>query len=191
MAARERLRATGFACLLAAARTGDECAIAELWRVYRPQVLRYFKVAAPRCAEDLDAETWLEVARRLASFEGDEDAFRRFLFTVARHRLIDWQRREARRPAVVLYDRLPELPAPDAATRVAAGIGLEAALSLLGGLPEPQRDAIALRVIADLSVGDVAELLGRTPGSVRVLCHRGLARLAALVEPDDLVEALA
>ena len=76
--------------LLAAAQGGDEQAFAALWRDLQPAVLRYFRVAAGEAAEDLAADTWVSVIRSLGRFRGDERAFRSWVFTVARHRAIDW-----------------------------------------------------------------------------------------------------
>ena len=83
--------------LLAAAQAGDEQAFAVLWRELQPAVLRYLRVAAPVAAEDLAADTWVSVIRGLARFRGDEQAFRAWVFMVARHRVIDWRRQAVRR----------------------------------------------------------------------------------------------
>jgi RNA polymerase sigma-70 factor (ECF subfamily) len=87
-----------FPGLLAAAQAGDEQAFAVLWRDPQPAVLRYLRVAAPAAAEDLAADAWMSVIRGLGRFRGDEQELRRWVFTVARHRAIDW-RRQAARPA--------------------------------------------------------------------------------------------
>jgi RNA polymerase sigma-70 factor, ECF subfamily len=87
-----------FPGLLAAAQGGDEQAFAVLWRDLQPAVLRYLRVAAPVAAEDLAADTWVSVIRGLARFTGDEQDFRAWVFTAARHRAIDWRRQAARQP---------------------------------------------------------------------------------------------
>jgi RNA polymerase sigma-70 factor (ECF subfamily) len=69
-----------------------------LWRELQPAVLRYFQVAAAQAAEDLAADTWMSVIRGLGRFRGDERAFRAWVFTVARHRAMDWRRQATRRP---------------------------------------------------------------------------------------------
>ena len=61
-------------------------------------------------------------------------------------------------------------------------ISTEAALSLLRELPEAQAQVLMLRVVAGLDVARTAEVLGRTPNHVRVLAHRGLRTLAAVLE---------
>src|SRR5258708_30840695 len=73
-----------FAAVLAVAQDGDEAAFSVLWRDVNPALLRYLAVAAPGAAEDVAAETWVQVIRGLAGFHGDERAWRAWLFAVAR-----------------------------------------------------------------------------------------------------------
>jgi RNA polymerase sigma-70 factor (ECF subfamily) len=54
-------------------------------------------------------------------------------------------------------------------------------LALVRTLPPDQAEVILLRVVAGMDNTQVAGLLGKTPGAVRVLSHRGLRRLATLV----------
>src|SRR5258708_38272312 len=65
-----------FAAVLAVAQDGDEAAFSVLWRDVNPALLRYLAVAAPGAAEDVAAETWVQVIRGLAGFHGDERAWR-------------------------------------------------------------------------------------------------------------------
>jgi RNA polymerase sigma-70 factor (ECF subfamily) len=166
--------------VLEAAAAGDERAFEVLWRDLHPRLLRYLKVVVPGGAEDLASETWLDVVRGLGRFEGDEPGFRAWVFTVARHRAIDWRRRMARQPVTPLPDELlPQRAAPDdpAATAIEA-ISTEQALALIAELPPDQAEVVALRSLAGLDVTRVAEIVGKRPGAVRVLAHRGLRRLA-------------
>ena len=100
--------------LLAAAQGGDEQAFAVLWRELQPAVLRYCQVVAAPAAEDLAADTWMAVIGGLERFRGDERAFRAWIFTVARHRAIDWHRQATRRRTdPIPAEGLSERPAPD------------------------------------------------------------------------------
>jgi RNA polymerase sigma-70 factor (ECF subfamily) len=57
-------------------------------------------------------------------------------------------------------------------------IATREALALIAELPHDQAEVVALRVVAGLDVPQVARVLGKRPGAVRVLAHRGLRRLA-------------
>jgi RNA polymerase sigma-70 factor, ECF subfamily len=169
-----------FGAVLAAAAAGDQRAFAVLWRDLQPGLLRYLQVVAPGSAEDVASETWVDVVRGLARFRGDERAFRSWAFTIARHRAVDWRRRVARQPASLLpLERLPERPAPDDPAAAAfEAASTQAALALIAELPQDQAEVVVLRVVADLDVAEVAAIVGKRPGAVRVLAHRGLRRLA-------------
>lgn len=167
--------------MLRACAKGDEAAFVRLWRDAHPPLLRYLRVLAGDAAEDVAGEVWLEVARRLARFKGAELEFRGWLFTLARRRATDLRRRESRRPVRLMADAGElDRPAPDD-TAVAAldNLSTEAALALIATLPQEQAEVILLRVIAGLDARQVARIVGKRPGTVRVTAHRGLRSLAA------------
>lgn len=175
-----------FGRLLAAAQGGTreaDGAFSALWRDANPALLRYLRVIAPEAAEDIAAETWVQVVRGLGGFRGDEAAWRAWLFTTARRRAIDEGRRRSRRPVVFLPE-LPDDAAPgsaDPADLVLEKLSTEGAIAVISALPRFQAEVILLRVVAGLDNQAVAQLVGRSPGAVRVAAHRGLRRLAATV----------
>jgi RNA polymerase sigma-70 factor, ECF subfamily len=176
-----------FTSRLAAARRGDEAAFSALWRDLQPPLLRYLGVAASAAADDLASETWARVAQDLARFEGDEAGFRGWVFTIARHRLIDWRRREARARTVPRpNDQLSHLgAADDPAADALEHVSTDGALALIAQLPADQAEVVMLRAVAGLDVARVAKIVGKRPGAVRMLAHRGLRRLAELLAVDS------
>jgi RNA polymerase sigma-70 factor, ECF subfamily len=166
--------------VVVAARTGAEWALAALYREFHPGLLRYLRAQEPNDGEDLAAETWLDAAEGLERFRGEEWAFRRWLFTIARRRLIDHRRRKGRAPdSGAGLAALAGRPSPDDTEgAVLAADETDAALARIAALSPDQGDVILLRVLAGLDVADVAEILGKKPGAVRVLQHRALQRLA-------------
>jgi RNA polymerase sigma-70 factor (ECF subfamily) len=181
-----------FPDVLDAAAGGDEEAFGRLWRDLQPRLLRYFMVAAPAVAEDLASETWLGVVRGLGRFQGNEPAFRAWVFTIARHELLDWRRRAARRATEDLpANGLADQPAPDdPAAAALEGLSTRSALAQVATLPADQAEAIMLRVVAGLGVERVAAIMGKRPGTVRVLTHRGLRRLAERLGEDGRIRRM-
>jgi RNA polymerase sigma-70 factor, ECF subfamily len=173
-----------FENLLCRAKKGEENAFATIWRTYQPGLLRYLRVIGGQAADDLAADTWLQVARKITTFEGDDKAFRAWLYTIARHRHIDWRRQNSRRKEslveVEVLDRLPGTD--DTSATFETAIGTQTALALIATLPADQAEAVMLRTVGGLPVSVVAEIMNRPPGTVRVLCHRGLRRLARTLE---------
>jgi RNA polymerase sigma-70 factor (ECF subfamily) len=168
-----------FDVVLDAVRHGDEDAFARLYRDVHPALLRYLTVLSDGLAEDAASETWLEVARSLDGFTGGEQQFRAWLFTLARRKVIDRVRYEARRPAVAWEGEPVGGPVQrDTADEVVEAESTRRALALLATLPPDQAEAILLRVVAGLDYAAVAALMERSTGAVRVLVHRGLRTLA-------------
>jgi RNA polymerase sigma factor (sigma-70 family) len=167
-----------FSSLLEAARQGDEAAWGELYRGLAPVVLGYLRANGAPDPEDTLSEVFLQVARDVPGFDGEEPGFRSWVFTIAHHRLIDARRHAARRP----LELAAEPPEPrereeDAADKALAKIGTEEVERVLELLSEDQRAVLLLRVIGDLSIEDVAKALGKRPGAVKALQRRGLAAI--------------
>ena len=178
--------AGAFAERLRAAQAGGEWALASLYRAHDPAIRRFLRGHVGQDADDLASQTWIDAARNLHRFEGDEDAFRGWLFTIARRRMIDRTRRRARRP-----EELTDLAALDVADRcdpaedaTAALSGDDAARLVAELLPPDQAEIVLLRVVGGLDVATVAEITGKRPGTVRVAQHRALRRLARALGAD-------
>ena len=166
---------------LAAARRGEDSGFLTLYRTIQPRLLRYLRIRTADGAEDVAAETWLQVVRDLGGFRGGADDFRAWVFTVARNRSIDAARARASRPAVCVADvtvldngRL----APSAETQALERISTEQALRLVASLPPDVAEMVALRVVAGLDPGTVGDIVGKSAGAVRVAVHRALAALS-------------
>jgi RNA polymerase sigma-70 factor, ECF subfamily len=71
---------------------------------------------------------------------------------------------------------------PDAAEAALEAVSARAVVALIATLPREQAEIIMLRVVAGLEATEVARIVGKSPGAVRVAAHRGLRRLAELVE---------
>lgn len=180
------MTAEGFQTTLTAARAGAEWAFAALYADHQPRLLRYLRAQHPRDAEDIASEAWLDAARNLASFTGSEDAFRGWLYTIARRRLTDHRRQDGRRPSTpTADDALLESATASAESDAFAGaLGDDAAREIVSRLPADQAEIVLLRVVAGLTVEQVAEVTGRRAGTVRVMQHRALERLAKILSTD-------
>jgi RNA polymerase sigma factor (sigma-70 family) len=178
--------ATGpaFDDVLAAAQAGAAWAFEVLYRDLSPAVTGYLRLHGALDPDDLASETFLAVFRGLAGFSGDEDGLRSWVFTIAHRRLVDDWRRRSRRPRLADdVDLLPETPGGDVEDDVLTRLGTETVHRMCAGLPADQRSVLLLRVLADLTVEQVAAVMDRSVGSVKALQRRGLRRLRAELEP--------
>ncbi len=171
-----------FAAVLAAARLGADWAWTALYRDLAPAVLRYLRARGVPDAEDVLGEVFVRVVRSIRTFEGTEEELRAWVFTIARNTMRDHFRKQSYRRHGRIEDAadagtLP--PDPETVEDVAIG-RMEAAgvLAMVDELSDDQREVVLLRLVAGLPIGEVAEIIGKTPGAVKALQHRALRTLA-------------
>jgi RNA polymerase sigma-70 factor (ECF subfamily) len=172
-----------FADVLGAAQAGAAWAFEVLYRDLSPSVTGYLRLHGAAEPDDLASETFIGVFTGLAGFSGDEAALRAWVFTIAHRRLVDDRRRRSRRPQ--LADDSGDLASHlggDVEDDVLVRIGADAVQHLCGLLPDDQRAVILLRVLADLTIEQIALALGRSVASVKALQRRGLRALRTELE---------
>jgi len=179
-----------FSDVLTAARTGASWALERLYREYHPAVLSFLRARAPAEAEDLASEVFIAVAEGLGRFDGDEDGFRSWLFTITYRQVGQLRRRMGRRRTepVPVEEVAERVPPGDAERDAMAAITTQDALALIATLPPAQGEVLLLRVVADLSVDDVARIVNKRPTAVRALQHRAIVGLARRTAREDSVK---
>jgi RNA polymerase sigma-70 factor (ECF subfamily) len=179
-----------FPSVLVGARAGDQWAAEILFADLQPRLLRFLRSTEPRVADDLAGEVWLNMAQGIGGFEGDLAGFRSWVFTIARRRVADHRRTAARRatdsvdPHEYFRAHVDE-SSGDTATIVMDQMSAQDAIDLISSsLPPDQAEVLLLRVIGELDVAHVAQVMDRTPNWVRVTQHRALRRLAEKISGD-------
>lgn len=168
-----------FPAVLAASRAGAQWAWTALYKDLAPLVLGYLRSRGASEPEDLTGEVFLQVARDLARFSGGEAEFRSWTLVIAHHRLLDERRYRDRHPADPSAE---ETIAARAATgnveeEAMGNLATERVRRHLERLTDGQREVLMLRIIAGLTVDEVAKVVGKKPNSVKALQRRGLAAL--------------
>jgi RNA polymerase sigma-70 factor (ECF subfamily) len=156
-----------------------------------PRLLGYVRtLVGDFDAEDITSEAWLQIARDLDAFEGDADRFRGWAARIARNRALDHIRMRGRRPAVGGDEsELTGRPADsDTADEALEALSTGRTLAFIAQLPQDQAEAVVLRVVVGLDAKTAAETLGKRPGAVRTAAHRGLKKLAELIEAAQAAE---
>lgn len=176
---------------LCAAQSGDECAFARVYRAVHPGLVRYLTALVGADAQDVAAETWLQVCRDLGGFAGDIDGFRGWVARIGRNRALDHLRALRRRPATTGTEVLETMPALGAADDLTLQmLATRAAVAAIAALPREQAEAILLRVVMGLDTAAAARVLGKRPGAVRTAAHRGLRTLQRRLAADGTAPAL-
>lgn len=167
-----------FEDVLLAAQAAAPWACTELWAKWSPRVDSYLRSRGSRDSQDLTSEVFLTVFSKLPSFVGDEQAFKAFVFTVAHRRLVDELRSRSRRGVHVEWRSQDDSRQSNSAEQDALrSLGDSDARTLLDGLSRDQREVLVLRIFADLTIEQIAEIVGKRPGAVKALQRRGLEAL--------------
>jgi RNA polymerase sigma-70 factor (ECF subfamily) len=140
---------------------GSDTAFTLLWRNYQPRMVRYLAMFTNE-PEDLCSEVWIKIATSITSFNGDSKAFKGWIYTIARNAATDLARKKAR-------------------SGTSENSTMVEVMDLVKRLPQEYAEVIMLRVVADLGASEVAEIVGKTQGNVRVLTHRGLKQLKEML----------
>lgn len=174
---------THFPSLLRSARAGDEGSWDTIYRWLAPQVLRFLRASRIPDAEDVLGDVFLDVARSIDDFRGDDRGFRAWVFTIARARRVDEIRRRARRHEQPFdSEKHGAIPAPiDVEGQALSMVRVDEMLDLLDLLTDDQAEVLILRGLGGWSSRQIAEITDRTIGSVEQLQHRAAKSLRAIL----------
>ncbi len=163
--------------LIAAWRTGDEAAAAELVRRHARAVARFLGASGGGDdVDDLVQEAFFRAFRKLDSFRGTA-SFRTWVMTIGTNVLKDLRRREARRPMLALDDREVVDEASNPHTSAVMHDMEKRLQQEVERLPDKQRQVFLLRAQQGIDYSEIAEALGTSVGAARVHYHQAVKRL--------------
>ena len=169
--------------LVGRAQAGDGDAYAELYALYAPKLLRYFRYhlrGQPEQAEDLAADALLRGWHKLGTYRDSGVPFSAWLYRVAHNRLIDHRR--ARRATAVPLD---QLETETGAQPIANERGFDQSLdretlrAALDSLGAEQRAVIVHRFLEDRSLANTGRVMAKSEDAVKQLQVRALRNLRA------------
>ena len=170
--------------LVTRAREGDREAFGVLYDTYVQEVYRFLlsKTHKKEDAQDLVSETFIKALNNIASFSPKRNtSFRAWLFTIANRSFID----STRKRQDASLENVEEPIAKDSPVHNAEQSLLSDALQrALATLNDTQRETIILRIWHDCSFQEIAEILGKSEASTKMLMKRGLLALKTLVPPN-------
>ena len=168
--------------LIRRAQKGDKEAISALYRAYAQPIFRYisYRVDSTEVAEDLTADIFLRMVRNLPNYKLTAAPFGAWLFRIAANRITDFYREI--QPSEALSEEYSIEPYDDTFEQEDERSRLRAALRKL---PEEYQTILILRFMQELPHADVASIIGKSTAAVRVVQHRALKSLAALLRGGE------
>jgi RNA polymerase sigma-70 factor (ECF subfamily) len=163
-----------FLSILRAARANGEWAWRELYDANAPRLLQYLRSQGIADPEGALGDVMVRVVRGIHNFEGDEDAFRGWLFRIAQNAVIDARRRSRIEHE---FDEAQLGTSPDVADSVEAHAEEARLYRTLRVLPHDQRAVVFMRVVLDLPFAEIARVLGRRESAVKMLQQRAFKTL--------------
>jgi RNA polymerase sigma-70 factor (ECF subfamily) len=169
---------------LSAALAGEASGFSAVYSTMSPAVHGYFRARGVDDPEALTQDVFVDVLPKLTGIKGGHAGLRTFIFSIAHARLVDYRRRSARTPQLTEYDPFQDERYSNSAEDDVIGSlgGISSTLSMLN---DEQREVLVLRIVADLSVEQVAGIMNKTPGAIKQLQRRGLIALRELVKEKD------
>lgn len=171
-----------FEVVLRDARAGSAAAFTAVYEDLVRPVAAYVRAKGVPDAEDTVSEVFLAVFTGLPRFAGGQSQFRSWVFTIAHRRVVDEWRRAGRSPDLTPYEAEDDhRVSASAEDEALAAVGAERVRQVLAALTPEQREVLTLRIVADLTVEQVAEVIGKRPGAVKALQRRALAAVRRIL----------
>jgi RNA polymerase sigma-70 factor (ECF subfamily) len=176
--------------LVRTAISGDRTAVARLLATIRPLVVRYCRGRlgsaghTPFSADDVAQEVCLAVLTALPNYRPHGRPFLAFVYRIAANKLVDAHRAVSRarsEPVAEVPDSITAAAGPE--QRALQGELSAQLQALLDELPDKQRRILVLRAVVDLSAEETGEIVGATPGAVRLAQHRASTRMRKIAVP--------
>lgn len=173
--------------LVASACAGDGAALRAVYEALSPKVLGYLRSHGVSDPEATTSDVFLAVLPKLRDMHGGAAGLRTLVFSIAHARMVDDRRSQARRPPTVDFrPSEDDRPAPSAEDEALQALAAERVNAILDLLPADQREVLRLRVIGDLAIAQVAEIIGRSEGAVKQLQRRALVALRSALADREV-----
>lgn len=157
----------------------DPEAFARVYDIYVTPIYRfiYFKVSSQQDAEDLTSEVFLKVWQYITETEENIENLRALLYRSARNLVIDFYRRSAKKDIAQDVEVLANIPDENQQRlliEIETKLDMHKIEAALRQMKDEYREVIILRYIDELSISEIADILHKSKGSIRVLLHRAL-----------------
>jgi RNA polymerase sigma-70 factor (ECF subfamily) len=168
--------------------SGDKEAFGALYDFYAPRIFRFIrlKVGSQTVAEDLSSESFLRTWEYLQKEEKEiEESFQALLYKIARNLIIDHYKRKSSQELMMDDDFKEFLENQQARDEVASKEAVVEIRKALVNIKEEYQDVLIFYYIDELSIPEIARILNKSQGAIRVLIHRGLGSLKKCLQGEN------
>jgi RNA polymerase sigma-70 factor (ECF subfamily) len=164
------------------AQNGDQQAFAEIYDAFADKIYRfiYFRVSHKEVAEDVLSDTFVKAWQKINQITSPA-ALSGWLFRIAKNNIIDYYR--LKKDSVSLEEVENTLvDAANPVDEVNLNMDQQKILGLMASLPSEQQEVIKYKFFEDLSNEEIAYVLGKSEGNIRVIQHRAILKLKELLK---------
>jgi RNA polymerase sigma-70 factor (ECF subfamily) len=164
--------------LIRRAQQHDEMALTQLYEENFDRIYRYIvlKIGDRIEAEDMTQQVFLNVLKSISSYKSQGMPFTSWLYRIAHNQVVDHLRKKSRRTTVPLDESMPAIGG-DPEHLAMRRLEIEELAVAAKKLTAAQQEVISLRFAAELSVAEVARVIGKSEGAVKALQHSAIVAL--------------
>ncbi|PLX20936.1 hypothetical protein C0584_04085 [Candidatus Parcubacteria bacterium] len=178
--------------LLSRLKNDNKEAFIEAYDLYVDQIYRFvfFKVGSKEEAEDITSAVFLKTWNHIQETDKlVEKTLKALLYRIARNTIIDHYRKKKELSDISIDAEDSDFDLPDGSQDIEAKIQLDSEIEIVHAklleLKDEYREIIMMRYINEMSIEEVATILEKSKGNIRVLTHRALKALNELVGVDE------
>lgn len=164
------------------AQNGDKEAFTELYETYFGKLYRYVvaRIGNRAEAEDMTQQVFVKAYKSISSYRWRGVPFSAWLFRIAHNLVVDFFRKESKRPTVPLEESL--VASNDNVQQVVERrLDIERVMAATRQLTAAQREVVSLRFAGGLAIAEVARVMGKSEGAVKALQHSAIAALRRIL----------
>ena len=156
----------------------DQQAFTQLYEEHFDKIYRYvaLRIGNKIEAEDITQQVFLKALQSISSFRWKGIPFSAWLFRIAHNQVVDYLRKKTKQATVPVDESMASFGG-DPQLLVEQSLDIEQLLSATKRLTEPQREVLSLRFTSELSIAQVAKIIGKSQGAVKALQHSAIVGL--------------
>jgi len=165
--------------LVRMARQGDKEAFTQLYESHFDRIYRYvaLKIGNRTEAEDMTQQVFVRAYESIGAYRWQGIPFSAWLFRIAHNQVVDFVRKESKKPTIMLDESLQVVSDSNPEQEVELKLEMEKVVLAARQLTKSQREVINLRFAGGLSIAEVATTMGKSEGAIKALQHSAILAL--------------